>query len=87
MAVGLYVAVDEDDTVQYIGKVCRRGNPDAVRDRHYRHENATVEWVGLWLLPLRDDCSNDVVRQLERDLIRAYDPVDNTQHARHNKDG
>lgn len=86
MSVGIYVAVDEDETVRYIGQVRRPGNPAAVRERHHRHHKANDEWVALWLLPLRDTCTKDVVDQLERELIRAYDPIDNATHARHNRD-
>jgi len=86
MAVGLYVAVDEDDLVRYVGQVRRPGNPGAVRERHRAHHKANDAWIGLWLLPLRDDCPKASVDRFEQELIQAYDPIDNATHARHNRD-
>ena len=86
MAVGLYVAVDEADLVRYIGQVRRPGNPGAVRERHRAHHKADDTWVGLWLLPLRDDCPAATVDRLEQELINAFDPISNDKHARHKRD-
>lgn len=80
MAVGVYVVVDADDVVQYIGKVCRE-DPSAIRDRFANHHASRDTWDGVWLLPLRDDCPNHVVETLEASMIRAYRPTGNVLFA------
>jgi len=80
MAVGVYVVVDTDDVVQYIGKVCRE-DPSAIRDRFATHHACRYTWDGVWLLPLRDDCPNHVVETLEANMIRAFRPTGNVVFA------
>ena len=79
MSVGIYVVVDFDSCVRYIGKVCRRA-PTAIQDRFVRHHAATLDWTAVWLLPLEDHCSDDTVRALEAVMISAFRPDGNTQH-------
>jgi hypothetical protein len=79
MAVGLYVVVDADERCRYIGKVTRR-HPGGIRDRFWCHHAAKAEWDAVWLLPLRDDCPDALVRQLEAELIGAWQPDGNIQH-------
>lgn len=81
MAVGIYAVVDRFDQIRYVGKVCRN-DPSAIRARFAQHHAATRHWFAVWLLPLDDACPNRLVECLESQLIRAYRPCDNTQHAR-----
>jgi hypothetical protein len=79
MAKGIYVVVDTDDHVIYIGKVCRE-TPAAIRDRFATHHAAQPCWTAVWLLPLHDQISNSEVEALEANLIKVYRPVGNKQH-------
>ena len=79
MAVGIYVVVDMDDCVRYIGKVCR-ADPRGIQDRFAHHHAATIDWAGVWLLPLSDDCPDRTVQQLEEQMIAAFRPDGNIQH-------
>lgn len=73
--VGCYVGVDTDGTVRYVGKICRRD--DGYDNRLANHHQPVAEWARVWLLPLRTDLSDRIVRNVEATLIRALRPCDN----------
>ena len=79
MAVGIYVVVDLDDCIRYIGKVRRRGI-EGIQERFADHHAAATSWAGAWLLPLRDDCPDRTVLDLEEQMIAAFRPDGNLQH-------
>lgn len=79
MAVGVYVVVDDEDRCRYIGKVTRSA-PDGIRCRFQGHHAAKECWFSVWLLAMRDDCPDRMVRDVESQLIAAYHPDGNIQH-------
>lgn len=78
MASGVYVVVDAERTVVYVGKVTR-DDPGGLRDRFRRHHAARPWWAALWVLRFSDDCDAHVVLRAEARLIAAYQPVGNHQ--------
>jgi hypothetical protein len=78
MAVGVYVVVDDDDRCRYVGKVTR-SEPGGIRDRFCGHHAATDCWSSVWLLAMRDDSQDRMVRNIETQLIAAYRPDGNVQ--------
>lgn len=85
MPVGLYVVVDGDGHVLYVGKV-RRQSGSGIVERLDDHHAARRDWEAVWLLPLRSDCSELAVLRLEAQLIAAYRPRDNVHCAGHRRE-
>lgn len=72
VACGVYVVINADDDVMYIGKVCRMVG---TIDHRFRYHHAMAdEWDRLWVLPLREDADPSA---LEDAMIRHFQPPDN----------
>lgn len=76
MSCAVYVACDPNHEVEYIGKVRRRAKKGlASRLLHHHVQQAT--WETMWIVPLRDDLSDQEVRQIEGVLIARLRPRQN----------
>jgi hypothetical protein len=69
----VYVAVDTDDDVLYVGRV-HRSTVTALTDRLDHHHAVPSHAVGLWVLPFGDDCPLLYVDRFEREMIKVYQP-------------
>lgn len=69
---GVYVVVNADDDVMYVGKVCR--TVGTIDDRFRHHHAMAAEWDRVWVLPLRE---GEDPSSLEGSMIRHFDPPDN----------
>lgn len=79
-----YIAVDIDDNVLDIGQV-NRSACNSLMDRFEDH-HAVPSWaVGVWVLPLGDDCDPLTINRFERQMIRKYSPAFNVQDVRHTR--
>lgn len=72
----LYLVVDADDEVFYVGKVDR--SDGTVADRFRDHDAYTPAWGRVWVIPLAAGVAGDDVLDCEHTLIQYFDPVDNT---------
>ncbi|MCU1497593.1 MAG: hypothetical protein JWM47_1546 [Acidimicrobiales bacterium] len=69
---GIYVVLNADFDVMYVGKVDR---PDGtLADRFRRHHAHDFEWHRVWVLPLNDEADP---RSLELAMIKHFQPPDN----------
>lgn len=71
----LYLVVDPDNEVVYVGKVDRVEGSVADRFRH--HHACNDEWDRVWVVTLVDELSSHDVSDIELSLIHHFDPVDN----------
>jgi hypothetical protein len=71
----VYVVVDPDDFVQYVGMVDR--TVGMVADRFRDHHKYSETWDRVWVIALGSWLSHQEVRLIEDDLIHYYDPPDN----------
>lgn len=68
LSVGVYVALGVDETVLYVGSVCRPENAFGVRARveeHLRKHERHAAWNKVLLLPLKSDTPLSEVRRIE----------------------
>jgi hypothetical protein len=72
IACGVYVVINADDDVMYVGKVCRVYG--TVDNRFRYHHAMAEEWDRVWVLPLRED---EDPSALEDAMIRYFQPPDN----------
>jgi hypothetical protein len=72
VSCGVYVVINADDDVMYVGKVCRVTG--TVDDRFRRHHAAADEWDRVWVLPMRETADP---RPVEDSMIEYFDPPDN----------
>ncbi|HXH33023.1 MAG TPA: GIY-YIG nuclease family protein [Plantibacter sp.] len=81
----IYIAYTRDGQLHYIGKVDRRaGKAVAARLREHTRSSGRKRsaWRWLWVVPIAATMSARNVLELERNLIRLYQPPGNVQHAR-----
>jgi hypothetical protein len=78
---GIYVVVDADDHVCYIGKVHRNCGSD-LRDRFRDHHARQDHWDRVWVLPLLYTLAAHAVVELEAAMITYFDPDDNVAGVR-----
>src|SRR5437879_3907012 len=71
----VYLVVDADDTVVYVGKVDRTDG--TLADRFRQHHAWNDYWDRAWVVPIDSCVSAQQVFELELSLIRHFDPVDN----------
>jgi hypothetical protein len=77
MSCAVYIACDPDHEVEYVGKVRRRGKKGlASRLSHHHVPQAT--WETMWIVPLRENLSDQDVRQVEAVLVARLRPRQNT---------
>lgn len=69
---GVYVVLDPDDHVVYVGKVDRETGHIGYRFRN--HHAAQDDWDRVWILPFREDCDPAT---LEMSMIKHFLPQDN----------
>lgn len=69
---GVYVVINADSDVMYIGKVCR--SVGTIDHRFRNHHAMAEEWDRVWVLPLREDADPSA---LEDAMIRYFQPPDN----------
>lgn len=74
--VGIYIAVDEDDRVRYVGKVCR-SDGQGFDARFANHDQPVEDWPRVWLVPLRPNVADLIVRAVEALFIQILRPTDN----------
>ena len=72
----LYLVVDADDIVVYIGKVDRADG--TVAERFREHHAYTMGGDRVWVIPLAAGLAADEVAGCEHTLIQHFDPADNT---------
>ena len=75
----VYVVIDPDDYVVYVGMVDRTAG--VVADRFRDHHKYTEAWDRVWVLALSDSLVHDDVREVEDALIRHFEPVGNDRHS------
>lgn len=73
----LYLVVDADDEVLYVGKVGRAQG--SVADRFRGHHAYEPEWARVWVIPLVTGVAAEDAADCEHTLIQYFDPVDNTR--------
>ena len=72
VACGVYVVINADNDVMYVGKVCRAVG--TVDDRFRYHHAMADEWDRVWVLPLGEQADPSA---LEDAMIRYFQPPDN----------
>jgi hypothetical protein len=82
-AKAIYLAYNDVEELQYIGKV-DRADHRAVQRRlgEHRASAASRRWRWLWVVPLAADTPTRDLLALERGLIRHFRPPGNSQHVR-----
>jgi hypothetical protein len=82
---GIYLAFARDRKLHYAGKVDRR-NRGTVAQRIREHTRASRRkgnaWRTLWIVPIDDTLTGAELLELERAVIRTFQPPGNVQHAR-----
>lgn len=73
----LYIVVDADDEVQYVGRVDRAQG--SVADRFRSHHAYEAEWDRVWVIPLVNCVPGEDAADCERTVIQYFNPVDNTR--------
>jgi hypothetical protein len=71
----LYLVVNADDEVVYIGKVDRAEG--TVTDRFRDHHAYDEDWDRVWVIGLSSTVASNEVLEWERTLIGHFDPVGN----------
>jgi hypothetical protein len=83
-ARGIYLAYTRDRKLHYVGKVNRR-NRGAVAQRVREHTRASRRkrsaWRLIWVVPIADTMTGAELLELERSVIRTFEPPGNVQHS------
>ena len=81
----IYLAYTRDRQLHYAGKVDRR-NRGTVAQRLREHTRSSrrkrTAWRSLWVVPIADTMTGAKLLELERAVIRTYQPTGNVQHAK-----
>jgi hypothetical protein len=81
----IYLAYTRDGQLHYAGKVDRR-NRGTVAQRIREHTRLSrrkrTAWRTLWIVPIADTKPSDELLELERAVIRSFQPPGNVQHAK-----
>lgn len=72
VACGVYVVVDPDDDVLYVGKVSRATG--TIADRFREHHAAQPDWDRVWIMPCTDGTDPTPI---EDAMIKFFAPCDN----------
>ena len=78
---GLYIAVDAEGRVAYVGKVTRP-HDGGFRDRYRNHHVETARWESVWVVPIHRTLTVAEVEEIEATVISFLAPYQNTQHHR-----
>jgi hypothetical protein len=80
----IYLAHTRDRQLHYAGKVDRR-NRGTVAQRIREHTRSSrrkrTVWRTLWIVPIADTMPSAELLELERAVIRTFQPPGNVQHA------
>ena len=76
----VYLVVDHDERVVYVGKVERTNG--TIADRFRDHHALTDDWIRVWILPLLEHLTPREILDVEATLIRHFDPPCNVQWRR-----
>ena len=81
----IYLAYTRDRQLHYAGKVNRR-NRGTVAQRIREHTRSSrrkrTAWRMLWIVPIAETLTGAELVQLERAVIRTFQPPGNVQHAK-----
>ncbi len=74
----VYIIIDDDGYVAYVGSVCREGD-FAVCDRMKEHSKISGrnKWDRVHILPLNSDLPESEVRKIEGKVGKRLNPYDN----------
>ena len=75
----VYLVVDPDDFVVYVGKVDRAVG--MVADRFRDHHKYTEDWDRVWVVALATTLTNHEVLDVEDQLIAHFDPIGNERRS------
>ena len=77
LSSAVYIALDYDGVVRYVGSVDRThgGLPERIAE-HRRNRFESRYWVSLWVVSLRPETPRETVRRIEGAIGRALTPVD-----------
>jgi hypothetical protein len=81
----IYLAYTRDRQLHYAGQVNRR-NRGTVAQRIREHTRSSrrkrIAWRTLWIVPIADTLTSTELVELERAVIRTFQPPGNVQHAK-----
>lgn len=81
----IYLAYTRDRQLHYVGKVNRR-NRGTVAQRIREHTRSSrrkrTAWRTLWIVPIADTLTGTELVDLERAVIRTFQPPGNVQHSK-----
>ncbi len=76
VACGVYVVLDPDDEVVYVGKVDRRDG-STIAERFCDHHALADDWDRVWILPLKEGTAASEVLAVEGAMIKFFCPHHN----------
>lgn len=82
----IYLAFTRDRQLHYVGKVDRLERRGTIAQRIREHTRTSgrkrYAWRTLWIVPIHDTTSANELLELERAVIRTFQPPGNVQHAK-----